>query len=137
MPNYNQLIYTSADYKIILSFNSIPYPLFTLNSFDENIKVEDETIYAIGEIDPIGEKYNGRQYSGKLELQAGEVNAILIANGFADITQIRGAKISITSLDGLITRTYSGVNFIGSDFSIKAKDKDSRVSVNWKAVGLK
>lgn len=137
MPNYNTLIYTAADYKLLLLDGGTPLPLLTLSAFDASVKTEDETIFAIGEVEPIGEKSNGTQYTGKLEIQAGELYAYMKIKGYANPTEIRNANLALTSLDGLINFVYSGVNIISGDFSIKAKDKQSMISMNWKAVSVK
>ena len=142
MPNYNALIYTAADYKYILLVSNaagqyIPFPLLTAVSMGDSHKTEDETIFAIGEADPIGEKTNGNQYTGKLEIQNGEMNNILRVLNIASPIFIKGAQIAKTTYDGLINQVYSGVNIISADFDMKAKDKSTVVSCNWKAVGLK
>lgn len=141
MPNLNALIYTAADYKLLLLVPTatgtlLPFPLQTVNSYSDSAKTEDETIFAIGEVDPIGEKTNGNSYTGKIELQAGEMYAVLAATGNASPIGIKGAQLALTSFDGLVSKVYSGVNIISSDFDIKAKDKQSMVSANWKAVKL-
>ena len=136
MPNYNGLTYTAAEYKILLLLNGIPYPLVTVNDFSSNVKAEDETGYAIGEEDPIIEKTNALQYSGKLSMRIGELNAILLANGLKSAASIRNATLGITSIDGLFHRVYSGVNILSEDIDIKAKDKDTIVPLSWKAVSI-
>lgn len=142
MPNYNQLIYTAADFKLLLLVPNaagalLPFPLVTAQSFGSSHKTEDETIYAIGETDPIGEKTNGNQYTGKFEIQKGEMAVILKTTGYASPIQIKGAQLAITSYDGIVNEVYGGINVTSSDYDVKAKDKDTKVACNWKAVSLK
>ena len=137
MPNYNALVYTAADFKIILLIDGIPFPLLTLQDFGSSIKKEEETIYAIGEIDPIAEKSTGKGYSGKVSIEAGELTRILLATGLTDATDIQGAQLGITSKDGFYHRVYSGVNINSEDTDFKVKDRHIPVPLTWKAISVK
>lgn len=135
MANLNQLIYTAADYKITLLFNGIGIPLQTCQDFSSNIKSEEEDIFAIGQTDPIGSKTNATTYAGKLSAQAGEILTFMRLNGFANTLQIQGATLAIVALGNpALTKIFSGVNVTSEDLNIKAKDKQSLVEMNWKAV---
>ena len=135
MANLNQLIYTAADYKITLLFNSIGIPLQTCQDFSSNIKAEEEDIFAIGQTDLIGSKTNATTYAGKLSAQAGEILTFMRLNGFANTLQIQGATLAIVALGNpALTKIFSGVNVTSEDLNIKAKDKQSLVEMNWKAV---
>lgn len=136
MADYSSLIYTAAEYKLLLNFNSVAYPLKTIQDFSISAKVDDETIYAVGEENPIAEKTTGTMYSGKLSMQAGELQALLLSQGLSNATQIRGATLGITAIGGLFARIYGTVNIISEDMDVKAKDKQSIISMNWKALSV-
>ena len=136
MANLNPLIYTASEFKLVLLYQGLASPLLTVQDFNSDVKTEDETIYAIGQVEPIGEKTNGESYGGKLSLQSGELSTILNTTGKATATQIRGAVLGITSLDGLINRVFTGVNITSEAFSVKAKDKQTIFELNWKAVSV-
>ena len=137
MPNLNGLILTAADYKITLIFNGIPCPCATAQDFSSNIKLEEEDIYAIGSTDPIGSKTNAESYTGKISIQAGEILTFMRAQGYNRTTQIQGATLAILGLPSAafpVAKIFSGVNITSEDLDIKAKDKQSLVTMNWKAV---
>lgn len=135
--NLNNLIYTSTDYKIALSIpGGVTAPLNSVESYGYEAKVEDETIYAIGQDEPIGEKQNAAQYSGKLSLQAGELQALLAASGLVLGTQIKGATLSIVTFAGDLLHVWKSVNVISQSGDVKAKDKQTLVNLTWKAVGV-
>jgi len=137
MPQLNQLILTAADYKVILNIpGNGTFPLQTCETFSWDNAREDETIYAIGTEDPIGEKRNAAKYSGKLSLQVGELNAILQSIGLVEGSQIVGATFSITAVQGGFNRTYTGFNINSEGVDIKAKDKHSLANLSWKALAI-
>jgi hypothetical protein len=138
MPNLNSLILTAADYKVILVVNNVgSFPIITADSINWSNTREEETIYAIGEEEPIGAKRNAVKYSGKLSLQVGEMSAILQVAGLADMTQIAGATLAITAVQGGFSRTYSGMNINTESVDVKAKDKQSMVSLDWTATAIR
>lgn len=140
----DKLIFTAADYKIILKLQSgvtaggynvvIPYtaPLFTAESISTNISYEDETFYAVGSAKPIAEKRNGKKFTGTLTIQAGEMAAILLAAGLPDATEIQDATLAITAPAFL--RVYTGLNINTESLDVKAKDKQTLVKLDWKAM---
>lgn len=136
MANLNPLVYTAAEYKLVLLYNASAYPLLTVSDFGADVKVEDETIYAIGQNDPIAEKTNGEQITGKFTIQAGELANILNTQGLATAARIRGAVLAISTIDGLINKVYGGVNITSEGSSVKAKDKNTPVELNYKAVNI-
>lgn len=140
MPNLNQLIITSAFYRIILvvptAIGSLTFPLLTVSSVDWNDASEGEDIYAIGTEEPIGNKTNANKYSGKLSLQVGELNAILSGSGFNSAIRIRNATLAITALTGGYAKTYKNVNILTDSSATKAKDKESLTSLDFNAIGL-
>lgn len=137
MPNLNSLILTSADYKVMLVVPGIAaIPIITADAISWSNAREEETIYAIGEENPIGAKRNANKYSGKFSLQVGEMSAILQLAGLVDMTQIAGATLAITALQGGFSRTYSGMNINTEAVDIKAKDKQSMVSLDWTATSI-
>lgn len=143
MPNLDQLVITSADYKIVLdiqlsdgSGNTVAFPILTCQDLSYDIEVEDETVYAIGTIEPIAEKSNAKSYKGKIAVEAGEANAILLSTGLNDTTQIVGATLAIAAIQGAFARVFKAVNFNSENLAIKAKDKHSVINVAWKGLGV-
>ena len=134
MPNLNTLILTAADYKVSLVIPGVgAFPLLTVDTISYNVAREEETIYAVGEELPIGNKRNAAKYSGRLSLQNGEINAVLSIAGFRESTQIAGAVLAVTAVTGGFARTFSGMNINTEALDVKAKDKQSMVSLDWTA----
>lgn len=137
MPQLNKLVYTAADYKIIMIVPGAgSFPLQTCETMNTSIQREEETIYAIGVEEPIAAKRNAVKYSGKLSIQAGEANAILQIAGLNEVTQIANATLAITALVGGFSRTYSGVNINTENLDVKAKDKQTMIQMDWTAVAV-
>lgn len=140
MPNLNQLIITSADYKIMLivltASGSRSFPLLTVDSIDWEDASENEDIYAVGTEDPIGNKSNANKYSGKITLEIGESNALLSVCGFNSAIRIRNATLAITAIVGAYSKVYNAVNINRDASSTKAKDKSSMTSWDFSAVSL-
>ena len=111
--------------------------IIRVKDFDTSVKLEDETIYAVGRTTPIGEKTNGETYSGKISMQNGELSVLLQTQRLSKATDIQNAVLAIASLNGIFNRVYSGVNIISEDLSVAAKSKESLVSLNWKAIEQK
>ena len=132
MPNYNDLIYTSADFKIVLSITGGgAYSLLTVEELSQNISKEEELIYAVSQQNAIGNKQNAKKITGKLAMQLGEMNAILLLEGLPDATEITNATIAVAAIVGGFQRTYQNVNINTESFNIKAKDKQTVVSTDW------
>jgi hypothetical protein len=142
MANLNQLIITAADYKVLLIIpksGNVPaqtFSLLTVESISYNNAREEETIYAIGEEEPIGQKRNAVKYSGKMTMQVGEVNAILSLTGMREATQIANATLAITAIQGGFSRVYTGMYINTESVDIKAKDKQSICNLDWNALGI-
>lgn len=135
----NAIIYTAADYKILLTYNKkeLSSAKSIVESVDVNIKVESENVYGLGSKYPMGLKTNGYAYSGKLSLEAGEAEKFCVAAVISNMTEVDGATLSIIALDGNFSKTYSGIVITSNDLSIKAKDKRSLVSFGWDALSEK
>lgn len=142
MPNLNQLIINSATCSIWISIPTAANPtgqsfqLLTVETFDFNDEASGELIYSIGQRDPIGNQSNENSYKGKISLQLGELNAILQTCGLASSIQINGAQISVASLTGGFRKSYQSANCNSDSSSIKAKDKQTLVNLDWLAIGL-
>lgn len=132
----DKLVFTSADYKILLIVNQKSFPLLTAETIDQDITVEEELIYAIGEEDAIASKTNAIGYKGKLGMQAGEANAICQALGLPTLAKVRAATLSITALTGGFQRVYQNLNITGDSLSIKAKDKQTVQQFAWNATKM-
>jgi len=142
MPNLNQLIINSATCSIWISIPTAANPLGqsfqlqTVQTFDFNDGASGELIYAIGQRDPIGNQSNENKYDGKISMQLGELNAILGICGLASAIQINGAQISVAALTGGFRKSYQSANCNTDSSSIKAKDKETLVGLDWLAIGL-
>lgn len=137
MPNRNQLIITAAQYTgMLIIQGGGSYKLDTIESISMSETSEGETIYAVGEEDPIGEQSNANKYSGKVGLQVGEMNAILLIEGLRSAIRIRNCTFSIAALKGGFTRTFLGCNINTATCDIKRKDKESLYSLDFNAVGI-
>lgn len=132
----NALIATSADYKITLAVGGKTFPLLTVETIGQNITREEETIYAVGQEEPIGQKRNAAKYAGKITIQAGELTQILALLGLVEASAITGASISIIGLVINYSRTYGQVNINTEALDIKAKDKQSVVNCDWTALSV-
>jgi hypothetical protein len=138
MANLNSLILTAADFKVMLVVpNAGTFPIITADSINWQIAREEETIYAIGEEDPIGNKRNAVKYSGKFSIQVGEMSAILQSAGLVEMTQIAGATLAITAVQGGFSKTFSGMNINTESVDVKAKDKQSMASLDWTATAIR
>lgn len=141
-PNLNQLIINSAICSIWITIPTAlvpsgqPFQLLTVQSFDFNDTASGELIYAIGYKDPIGNQSNENKYDGKLTMQLGELNALLQICGFSSSIQINNAYLSVAALTGGFKKSYQSVNINSDSSSIKAKDKETLVSLDFLAIGL-
>ena len=137
MPNLNSIILTAAEYKTALSVpGSGVFILKTAESISWNHAVENELIYAVGDTNAIGNKQNATKYSGKLTMQAGEMELILLATGLQSAIQIPNATLSIIATGSTLNKTYTGICINTEDVSIKAKDKQSMVSLDLTAQNI-
>lgn len=136
MANLNQLILTAADYKCVLIVNNITFNLLTLESISWSNAREEETIYAIGDDEPIGQKRNAVKYSGKLSMQFGELNAVLQLAGYREATQLTDATLAITAVRGGVSRVYSGLSINTEGVDVKAKDKQTIANLDWNALSI-
>lgn len=133
----NKLILTGADYKFFLAINGGGvYPLLTVDSVSMDIKTEEELIYAVGEKDPIGNKQNANSYTGKITMQAGELNAIMLIEGLQKAIDITGATMGATAITGGLNRTFKSVNINSQTESVKRKDKETLSDMNFTSLGL-
>jgi len=141
MPDLSPLVQTAADYKLMID---VPiaggafaaFVIKTADALSYDIQVEDETINAISTPFPIAEKSNGKTYRGSLAIQMGELNAILLSTGYNDASQLQGCTLALTAIQGGFARIFRGVNFNTERLSIRAKDKQSIATMEWKAVGV-
>jgi hypothetical protein len=138
MAQLNHLVLTAAEYKVLLIIPKAgSFPILTADSIGWNNAREEETVYAIGEEEPIASKRNAAKYSGKLSMQNGEMFSILSIAGLRDATQIAGATLALTAIRGGFARVYSGLNINVEAVDVKAKDKQSMVSLDWTALSIK
>ena len=101
-----------------------------------NDAVEIETIHAVGQSPPIGLKTNAESYKGKIETTLGEWNAILLLQGYPSGIRINGAVIAMTAYVGGFSKTYTGVAFSTQGLSVKAKDKNVMISLDFEALSI-
>lgn len=137
MPNLNSLVLTAADYKVMLVIPGTgSFRILTGDTLSWTVAREEETIYAIGEENPVANKRNATKYSGKFSLQVGEMSAILQSAGLVEMTQIAGATLALTAVQGGFNRTFSGMNINTETVDVKAKDKQSMCSLDWTATTI-
>lgn len=141
MPDLRQLVITAAEYKVMLDVpNAVAgynaYVLKTAETLSYEIQVEDETVHAISTRYPIAEMSNAKSYRGSLGLQAGELNAILLLAGLNDATELIGCTLAVSAIKGGFVRVFEGVNFNTERLSIRAKDKQTIATSDWKGLGV-
>lgn len=137
MPSQNQLILTGAQYKAILIIpGGGSYPFKTLETISWSETSEGETIYAVGEEDPIGEKSNNNKYGGKFTAQNGEMSAICAIEGIVSPIRIRNAIIAITALVGGFSKTFTGININSATVDVKRKDKETLINCDFAALSV-
>ena len=137
MPNYSKFYYSAAEYKIFLSVaNGTTAPLLTISDFEDNEKVESEPQHVVGEIDPVAIKVNGRTFTGKLSISAGEAEVLLQLNGLSKYTDIQNANIIVSSFDGIIIKRIIGVFVTSKSMPIKAKDKATIIAMDYEYLDI-
>lgn len=137
MPDYNDLIYTAAEYKFFLNIpGGGTYPLLTLDNVDMTVAAEEELIYAVGEEDAIGNKQNARKVTGKFSIQVGEWGSLLALEGLSDGVRIIGATLACTAIRGGFARTLKKMNINNESISIKRRDKESLASLDFTALQI-
>ena len=133
--NLNRLVFTSSDYKLGVSFGLLTLPALTVEEVTFTAKKEADYTYIIGSEEPVDIKTNNASYEGTLVMQAGELETILALNGFAFATQALNGMISIVAFNGLsMAKVFKKVAFLSHAGGTKAKNKDSKVTINWKSV---
>jgi hypothetical protein len=133
--NLNRLVFTSSDYKLGVSFGLVTLPVLTLEEVTYSAKKEADYTYVIGSEEPVDIKTQNAVYEGTIVMQVGELETVLAANGFTFATQVLNGTISIIAFNGLMmTKIFKRVAFLSHDSGTKAKNKDSKVTLNWKAV---
>jgi hypothetical protein len=130
------LIIPASEYKTILTLNNgLTTILLTAETLSWSSERESETIHAIGQQEPIGNKRNNAKYSGNISLQAGEIETFLRLAGLVESTQIESATLAITSLTPAgPQRIFGGLNINSESLDIKSKDKQSIYSLKWEAL---
>ena len=136
-------VFTAADYKILLLIGASPFQLQTVSGISRDVTVSEESIYAIGNEGKIAVKTTGTDIKGKLELQVGELYTILTSMGLTNGTQIKNAIITVASIGSVsnpavpvFRQIISGVNITSDAFDIKAKQGDSKISLNYTALNI-
>ena len=138
--NLNPLVYTSSDYKIVISAKNdagqtITAPVMIVEDLGYGAKKEVEYVHAIGSDEPRALKTNTSTYPGKLSIEAGELEILLIALGLVFATQIQSFTIAIIAGPTLV-KSFKNCVFDSHDATIKAKDKRSLISLNFNALGV-
>jgi hypothetical protein len=134
--NFNPLIYTGGDYIVALSIKNVPYPLILLQEINYNAKKNINYEYKIGSEEPIEIITSNATYSGKIQIEAGVLEIILIANQISAANQIRDAYITIISTAGVLLKMFQGVCITNYDGTVKAKDKRSLITLDFNAIGI-
>lgn len=134
MANQNAVVYTSSDYSITLNVGGSKNILATCEEVKYGSKIESDFLHAVGSDYPVALKSNAITYEGNLTLQAGELEAILKAKGVLFLTEVKDNVIVISALNGNFIRTFNSVIFDSHEGGTKAKDKDSKITINWKGL---
>lgn len=142
--NLNGLVFTSSDYKLGLSLGKVVIPVLTLEEVRYSAKTDLDYTYIIGSKEPIAVKTDKASYEGSLVMQAAELEVLLALNGFVFTTQVINGTISIVALanngrGAPLVKIFRNVVFTHHEGGTRAKDKDSKVTLNWastNAVGL-
>lgn len=134
--DYSKLFFPASDYKITISCNGIMVPLMLVESFDYSRKIETEVFHAIGSIEPQGIQSNTATYEGKIQIEAGELQLFLIALGYQFASEISGATIAICTSFGDIVKIFKNCALGSDDRSVKAKEKRSLASIDFKSTGV-
>lgn len=134
--NFNRLIYAGSDYLIALSVKGIPYPLPLVQEMGYNAKKNADMQYRVGSEEPIEIITSNAVYSGRIQIEAGILEVILLANLMSSANQIRDAYVTIISTTGVLVKIFTGVCITNYDGSIKAKDKRSLVSLDFTALSI-
>ena len=141
MANLNSLVFTSSDYNMSLTIkgdsNTTVTGVATLEEVKYNAKTESEFLHVVGTKQPVALKTEGYTYEGNFSLQAGELEQALKDAGNLFLTETIDGVIAITALNGSFSRTFNSVIFDDHAGGTKAKDKDSKVTINWKALSVK
>ncbi len=132
----NALIFTAADYKIALSVNGVTVPLTVVESFDYGAKKEHEYIHIVGSEEPVGLKTNTSTYPGKIQMEAGELEQLLLTLGYVFATQIKDATVSIVTFAGDLVKVFKSCVITSHDGSVKAKDKRSLITMSFESIGI-
>lgn len=134
--NFNPIIYTSADYIIALSIKGIPYPLSLVQEVSFGAKKNAEYQYIIGSTEPEEIIDSNSSYPGRIQMEAGELELLLIANLYSSPTQIRDATLTIISKAGALVKQFFSLCIIGYDGGTKAGDKRSLVTLTYESLGI-
>jgi hypothetical protein len=137
--NANTLTYTSSDYKISFTAGAGNYTPITLEEVKYNVKKESEFLHVVGSDYPVALKGNAVTYEGNFIIQAGELENYIktIVPKVDFLTDIIDGVIAITAYNNSFSKTFNHVIFDSHDGGTKAKDKDSKITVNWKALSVK
>jgi hypothetical protein len=138
MATAQNLIVSAAQYKSVLTLNNkLPFLLLSLEEISFDATREHEYFYAIGQQEPFGQNRNAATFAGSMTLQAGEFATILKAAGLVEGTQIEGATLAITSLNVAgIQYVFNELCINSQGLSVKAKEKDSKISLKWNALSV-
>ena len=112
------------------------FMLKTLSKISWQEAAENETVYAIGEQKPVGNKQNAYKFTGKFSIQEGEIFNIIQSCGVQSAIQIPNATLSITSLLGGPSYNFKNLCINNSSIDFGAKDKESVRNMDWTALDV-
>lgn len=136
IPGVDLLIIAASEFKVVLIFNNVPYPLLTLNSIETNITNDKEVFYKAGDEKPIAIKKNNKMYAGSFSLQAGEMALMLRLFGLNDSTQIADATLAIADIFGRISRVYKGLTITSEIMNLTSISKQTVISCEFNATDI-
>lgn len=142
MASFNNIVFTASEYLIgIILENAKTLALGTVQDFGYNVTRDQSDSHALGQQEPIATKRNGVAYTGSFSLQFGEYIKLCDTAGVVEGTEITNAQITMTTNGGLAGATnkvitFKEVNLNTTDFSVKAKDTESVIKIDFKCVAI-
>jgi hypothetical protein len=136
---YEHLIITPAEYSVAWTINGHVHTLNTLESVDTSIDIEEKKCYFIGSGEVEANPRNNKNYSGSMNLQAGELSAILTAENVNDSTDIVGATLAIIGINtdnADFKRIIKNQKINSEKLSVRSADKDTIVPLTFTALRI-
>lgn len=140
--NAQNFIYSAKDFAVVFTLASgATFPVLTMKKFTSNVKLDTESIRAIGQVEPIAIQEKTKDITGTIQLQLGEFNNMLAAGGITDATDIKDAIITFigTKIENPLpfARTYTHVYVSSEGIDITAGSAESLVDISYSSLSIK